>query len=322
MVKLSDVVDLVLDRTVVVGYSRFGYALRRPHFPADPPPGSLAGRVVVITGAGRGIGATAALELARLGATVHLVVRAVERASDAVARIRAEVPDASVHVEVCDVSDLDKVREFTDGLRRRVPVLDVLIHNAGVLPDERVTTRQGHELTLATHVLGPFALTQALLPALRAAGPGRVLFVSSGGMYAQALHTDDPEYRTGTYKGATAYARTKRMQVVLAELLAERIDREDVVVHAMHPGWADTPGIVSSLPGFTTVAGPILRTAEQGADTIVWLAAAAEPVRSTGRFWHDRVQRPTQLLPWTRQTPEQRAELWRLCGTADLATGS
>ena len=118
----------------------------------------------------------------------------------------------------------------------------------------------------------------------------------------------------GEYKGVRAYARTKRMQVVLAEQLAADLDRPgDAVVHSMHPGWAATPGVTDSLPGFDKVAGPILRSPEQGADTIVWLAAAAEPGRSTGKFWHDRRVRRTHYLPWQHDDPEIRHRLWREC---------
>jgi hypothetical protein len=79
----------------------------------------------------------------------------------------------------------------------------------------------------------------------------------------------------------------------------------------MHPGWAQTPGVTDSLPGFDKIAKPILRTPEQGADTIVWLVAAAEPSRSSGRFWHDRRVRPTHYLPWQHDDPAIRAKLWR-----------
>ena len=113
-----------------------------------------------------------------------------------------------------------------------------------------------------------------------------VIWVSSGGMYTQKLRADDLQYRDGEYSGTTAYARTKRMQVVLAEEWAD--GSHGTVVHSVHPGWVDTPGVADSLPTFKSVARPIRNYAQQGADTFVWMAAAAEPVHSSGRFWHDR----------------------------------
>ena len=86
-----------------------------------------------------------------------------------------------------------------------------------------------------------------------------------------------------------------------------------VVTHAMHPGWVDTPGVESSLPGFHRLTRRVLRSPEDGADTIVWLGAAAEPARSTGVFWHDRRSRPTHRGPWTREPAGERERLWRRC---------
>jgi len=160
-------------------------------------------------------------------------------------------------------------------------------------------------------VLGPHLLTSLLRGRLE---PGaRVIWVSSGGMYGQRLHADDLEYEHGEYKPTTGYARTKRAQVVLSELWADELREDAVVVHAMHPGWADTPGIATSLPGFRRLTRPILRTNEQGADTVVWLAAADAPLRSTGRFWHDRRERPTHYTGRTKEGEADRRALWEAC---------
>jgi dehydrogenase/reductase SDR family member 12 len=132
-------------------------------------------------------------------------------------------------------------------------------------------------------------------------------------MYTQRIGGDDLQSARGEFDGATAYARAKRAQVILTELWARRLEGRGVVVHAMHPGWADTPGVETSLPRFYRLTRPLLRTPEQGADTIVWLGAADEPGRSTGRFWHDRRPRPTHLLPWTRETRQEREQLWARC---------
>ena len=173
--------------------------------------------------------------------------------------ILAALPDGDIQVEVCDVSSLSAVRAFAADVAARVPRLDVLIHNAGLLPDARSETAEGHELTLATHVLGPLLLTEQLATVLASAPDPRVILVSSGGMYTQQLPTDDPEYRHGTYRGATAYARSKRIQVALTPILAQRWGAGGITVASMHPGWADTPGVATSLPGFRRLTAPLLR---------------------------------------------------------------
>ncbi|MFI5428091.1 SDR family NAD(P)-dependent oxidoreductase [Aeromicrobium sp. UC242_57] len=168
--RLTSWIDTALDKTVVPGYSSIGPALRRRWWPSDPAPQSLAGRHVVVTGASSGLGQATALGLARLGATVHLVGRSQERLESAAEVIRHSVPAADLLAEVCDVSDLDAVRAYAAGLRDRVPVLHAIIHDAGLMPPERSESAQGHEIALATHVIGPLALTEELATCL---GGGR-----------------------------------------------------------------------------------------------------------------------------------------------------
>ncbi len=310
---VTGVLDSLMDRTIGPGYSRLGFEARKRFWPADPPAGALKGRVALVTGANSGLGKATAKGLAALGATVHLVVRDTGRGERAKAEVLAAVPGAELHVLRCDVSDLADVRKLADGLTGTV---DVLVHNAGVLPPKREETADGHEVALATAVLGPFLLTELLSPALESSSDGRVVFVSSGGMYSQPLRVDDPEYREGEFAGAKAYSRVKRMQVVLAELWAEELGPDGVVVHSMHPGWADTPGVSTSLPRFHQLTKPLLRTPEQGADTIVWLTAAAEPGRENGKFWHDRRVRSTHYLPWQKESEVDRRALWTFCRDA------
>lgn len=312
------VLDNLLDRTIAPGYSRLGFAVRQRHWlPADPAPGALAGATVLVTGANSGIGKAAASGAAALGATVLMTVRDVARGEAARRDVLAVVPGADLVVERCDISRLADVRAFAADLVSRRRRLDAVIHNAGVLPARRTETGDGHELSLATHVLGPILLTELLLPALEAAPDPRVVLMSSGGMYTQTLHPDDIEYRTGHYRGAAAYARSKRIQVAVTPLLARRW--AGVTVASMHPGWADTPGIASSLPGFRRLTRPILRTSGQAADTAVWLTATT-PTPASGQFWHDRSIRSTHYLSTTRYTDTDVERVWRYCAAADGLT--
>jgi dehydrogenase/reductase SDR family member 12 len=188
------------------------------------------------------------------------------------------------------------------------------VNNAGVMPDERTTSPDGHELMFATHVLAPLALTALLAPPLGRAAPGRVVNVSSGGMYGQALPVGDWESERTTYRAKQLYARTKREQTVITEFLAGRLRDRGVVVHGMHPGWVDTEGVRNWMPVFRKLTRPIIRNADQGADTIVWLGAAPGPLEDTGLFWHDRLARPTHYRLGASPDPEaDREALWRYC---------
>jgi NAD(P)-dependent dehydrogenase (short-subunit alcohol dehydrogenase family) len=301
-------VDTLMDRTVGPGFTRIGHAVRRrlPGWPADPPPDALAGRIAAVTGATSGLGLATAEGLARLGASVRLVVRDAEKGARVKSWLEDQVPGADLTVDLCDVADLADVRRFAAELD--VGRLDVLVHNAGALPPRRTESPQGHELTMALHVLGPLLMTELLRPVL-AGHDARVVFVTSGGMYSQRLRVDDPEYLRGEYAGTTAYARSKRAQVELLPVLADRWRADRISVHAMHPGWADTPGVVESLPTFHKITGPLLRDAESGADTTVWLAAT-EPPPPSGQLWHDRRVRSTHLLGRTRTGEGERTEMW------------
>ena len=301
--------DQMLDRLVVPGYTSAGFALRRRGW-EEPPAEALASRHVLITGANSGIGAAAAAGTARLGATVHMLVRDLERGERARAEIAASgVSGDRLRLWSCDMSDLDEVGDLAAAFTDEVPALAGLVHNAGVLTQQRERSAQGHELTFATHVLGPLHLSRLLEPTLRAGAPASVIFVSSGGMYTARLDAADIQLEGRDFDGQRFYAHAKRIQVILAQELARQAEGSGVAYASMHPGWADTPGLRRSLPRFRRLVGPLLRDAGQGADTIVWLLATGAAARSPGALWHDRRERPVHFLPRTREEPGERAEL-------------
>jgi dehydrogenase/reductase SDR family protein 12 len=307
------VLDALLDASIYWSFDASGHRRHARRFrPADLAL-DLGGRTYLITGANGGIGLETARALAERGAEVHMACRDAERGRRAAERVREHAPGASVHPVQLDVSSLSDVRRFASEFRPGH--LDALVHNAGLIPAQRQLTQEGLELALATHVVGPFLLSRLLEPRLAAAGPGRVVFVSSGGMYTAKLSLADLDGSARPYSGVAAYAQTKRMQVVLAELLAARW-QGSIVAHAMHPGWVDTGGLQTQLPGFTRFMGGRLRSPAQGADTVVWLCAAREPAASSGLFWFDRRAVRTHYLPFQRESASDRAALWQLCERA------
>jgi NAD(P)-dependent dehydrogenase (short-subunit alcohol dehydrogenase family) len=309
---LETIIDDLLDRTVLGGYTSLGYRLRQRSWPAVAL-AEMPGKVVMVTGAASGLGLAAAAGFAKLGASVWLVVRSQARGEEALAALHRRGLRTGLEVGVCDLGDLHSVRRFAQEFQQRSPRLDVLVNNAGVLSSQRELSKDGIELTFAVNVVAPFLLTNLLLPRMLSSAPARVVNVASGGMYLKRLRVDDLQSERGRFDGAAVYARTKRAEVVLTELFAQRLDPASVAVHAMHPGWADTPGLRASLPGFHRLASPLLRSAEQGADTIVWLGAAAAPAQSSGHFWHDRRIRPTHLPGFGRESEAERERLWSAC---------
>ena len=322
---LSDTVDALLEATVAGSFSSTGIAVRR-RLARWAPYDRLDGRVVVLTGGTSGIGAAAVVELARLGATVHLVGRDRSRAEAVRDRAEAAAPGTTTFT-LADLGDPADVRRLAASLADRYGRIDVLIHNAGALSTTYRRAPDGTESTVAVQVLAPFLLTGLLRHRLGTdgdAGPSRVLTVTSGGMYGQRFDLDRLEQSEPDYHGVTAYARAKRAQVVLTGEWSRRAPVTEVAAHAMHPGWVDTPGLGSGLPGFHRLMGPLLRTPAQGADTLVWLAGCADAVRSGGDLWLDRRRRSPYHLPWTWTPPARRiadgADLWAWCeGHADWA---
>ncbi len=310
---LSSALDTVIEAPIFTSFTRIGYhARRRLDDWTSLDSYDLTDRVVVLTGATSGLGLAAARQLARCGATIVLVGRNAKKNQAVVDMLIAETGNHGLSQVAADMGDHDQVRALANAVLRDHDRLDVLIHNAGALSAERRAAPDGIEATVASQVVGPFLLTSLLLDRLEASAPSRVLTMSSGGMYSAGLTVNELQMRPDDYKGSAQYARAKRAQVTLNEMLAERFCDRGIYFHSLHPGWADTPGVEEALPMFRKVVGPLLRTPEQGADTLVWLAADDAALQTNGKFWHDRRTRSIHKLPTTRSTdtPQRRNELW------------
>ena len=298
------------DKLLVPGllrFSKLGYNAARSHW--NPLSASLRDKRVLITGATTGIGFAAAEELARMGARLILVGRDSERTRAASQRLMRLTRNPNIDVELADMSLMADVHQLCDRLLGRREQIDVLINNAGALFNPRQITPEGLEQSFALLLLGPFILGERLHPLLRAAPEGRIVNVSSGGMYSQRLRVQDLQNEQAPYSGSKAYAHAKRGLVIVGEEWAKRWIGDGIVVNTMHPGWADTPGVQQALPEFRSITRRILRSSAEGADTIVWLAAAPEAGQSTGLFWLDREPHTTHLMNSTRESASDRQTL-------------
>lgn len=287
----------------IAGFTNLGYRLQARDWAEVTT--DMSGKTVVITGATGGLGLVSARALASLNARVVLVGRSPEKLTAALDSIGGE----SVAYRA-DLSLMDEVRDLAARIRADESRVDVLVNNVGVLLPDREVTSEHLEKTFATNLAGQFLLTNLLSARLIESAPARVINVTSGGMYSERIRPDDLQFEQDTYAGAKAYARTKRGQVILTEMWARRLEGSGVVVNAMHPGWAKTPGVADSLPVFNRVMRPLLRSPEQGADTIVWLAASEEAGSMTGQLWFDRRRVATHLTERTRESSRERNQLW------------
>lgn len=285
------------------GFTNLGYWLHsKSHEPLDV---DMSGETVVITGGTGGLGRAAAEGLAALGARVIVVGRSEAKIEETRREIVGDVAGYEA-----DLSLMSDIRDLAERLQSHEPRIDVLINNVGVLLPEREVTDEGLEKTLATDLAGHFLLTNLLIPRLVESAPARIVNVTSGGMYSERIRPLDMQFERREYQGSAAYAHAKRGQVILTEMWAQRLRGTGVTVHAMHPGWAKTAGVEQSLPTFNTIMKPFLRTPEQGADTMVWLAASAEAAETSGELWFDRNPVEKHFVDRTRESAEDRQAMW------------
>jgi len=315
-------VDNGLELTVVGSFTRIGNATRRSLYGwKQPEPDALQGRTVLVTGPTSGLGRAAADELAVLGARVILVGRSEARLAAVRDVLAARHGVDRYPIVIADMGSLDSVRTAVARILDSEPRLDVVVDNAGAIFPERIVGPDGIEATFATLVVGPFALVSGLLPLLRSTGTARVVAVTSGGMYTQRLDLDDLESSVEPFSGTRAYARAKRAQVALVREWARRLSGSGITFNAMHPGWADTPGLADAMPGFHRLMRPLLRTPTQGADTLVWLATSPEATAVSGSLVLDRRPRAFDRVPTTRLGAADRQRLWEIVAGLSDADG-
>jgi NAD(P)-dependent dehydrogenase (short-subunit alcohol dehydrogenase family) len=286
---VSSLLQRALDRSVVFSFDRTGFRRHRRGFLTVVP--RALGGASLITGGTAGIGLAIARGLAEAGSRPLLWGRNEDKGRDAE---RAIPGSAFTSVDLGDLPAVSRAAWAVEG------PLDAVVLNAGAMPLERRLTAQGHELMWASQVLGHLLLLRVLHSRGLLGEGTRVVWVSSGGMYLQRLDLRDLTFEA-RYERHSVYANAKRAQVMLARHLAERWP--ETWMASMHPGWVDTEAVQHSMPVFRAITRPILRTAEEGADTVVWLGVH-EDVGPSGRFWFDRSEQPEHTVARTRPSED------------------
>jgi len=286
-------------------FTKYGYLQAQKTW--QPVSASIKNKHMVITGASSGLGLASAKALAAKGCELTLVMRDLHKAKHIRSVLIHETGNENIHIEIADLSIMADVIALSQRLKQQNKAIDVLINNAGALFNPRQQTQEGLEQSFALLLLSPFILTEQLKPLF--AQNARVINVLSGGMYSQKIDVQDLENKRGRYSGSVAYAKAKRGLMMMTEHWAKTWQTEGICVHAMHPGWAETTGVINALPEFYRLTKNFLRSPEQGADTIVWLASASEAAKCTGLFWLDRKPQPTHLLAKTIESDTDHQQL-------------
>ena len=315
-------------------YGSAGFARASRAF--QPLPEDLSACCFIVTGANSGLGKQTALDLALKRAAVHLVCRSKERGEEALADLRRQAPPGTpLELHICDFSSMDSVKAFAAQWEARKVPLHGLILNAGFIAP-RYELVGGLESSWATAMSQSYLLSGLLLPSLLRASegpaaaasgaplrspPARIIHVSSGGgltVKCDVADINSASKRAQAFDGTLQYAHSKRAQMLLAEAWAARVPSARVGVYSMHPGWADTEGVRSSLPEFREKHKASLRSVQQGADTIVWLASApALPEGASGKLFFDRAEASQHFaLAGTTSSSAEKEALWRNCAAA------
>jgi retinol dehydrogenase 14 len=268
----------------------------------------MGGKVALVTGGTSGIGKATAMALAAMGADVVVVGRDRERGEKAAAEIRAQT-GGKVDLALADLSSQAGVRELAEGFRSRYDRLDVLVNNAGLVQSTRTETADGLETTFATNHLAPFLLTNLLLDLLKKSAPSRVVTVSSEAERWGNIDFDDLQSKK-KYRGFPVYGMTKLANIMFTYELAERLEGTGVTATCMHPGAVNTRfGTNNSGPMTILFRAfkPFMRTPEQGADTVIWLASSPDVEGLSGRYYADRKPLEPKKIA---NDPAARRRLW------------
>jgi retinol dehydrogenase 14 len=252
--------------------------------------GGMEGRVALITGGTSGIGKASATALAAMGAEVVVSGRSEGRGRAAVEEIRGESGSERVSLMLADLAVQAEVRRLAREFKERHDRLDVLVNNAGIIQQKRTETPDGIELTLAVNHLAPFLLTNLLIVRLEVSAPSRVITVSSEARRGAEIDFDDLQSER-RYRSFRVYGMTKLANILFTYELAERLEGTGVVANCVHPGGVNT-NFGSNNRGIGVLIfrafKPFMRTPEQGADTVIYLASSPETGELTGRYLTDR----------------------------------
>ncbi|WP_196159408.1 SDR family NAD(P)-dependent oxidoreductase [Reinekea sp. G2M2-21] len=292
--------DKLKDYSIVYSFDQTGFKRHARHFSALNPT-AVAGKHFLVTGGTRGIGEAVTRGLLDMGARVTVTARTDKDFNTAFADVEG------VHFVALDLADFAQVLTASFGY------FDGVVLNAGGMPDQLTIIDGQYDTIFASQVVGHYFLMRRLIDERRIKPRSPIHWVSSGGMYLQKLDLSDLSWQQKQYDKVKSYANAKRAQVILNQLLAQRI--KGYVFSCSHPGWVGTAALAEALPGFTNKLGARLRTPEQGADTILWCLEQGIKLKS-GNFWFDRKSRKTHPFFWTREREADRLALWNLLETA------
>jgi retinol dehydrogenase-14 len=280
----------------------------------------MQGKIVLITGANSGIGKETTKALAKKGATIVMACRNLTKANPVCEAIKQESGNRHIEVMQLDLASLSSIRQFARQFSQKYQKLNVLINNAGLSSMTREETQDGFEKIMGTNYLGPFLLTNLLLPLLKQTPEARIINVSSDAYSYGQIDLEDIHLRKN-YKSFNAYASSKLAIVLSTQELAECLKGTGITVNTLHPGHVDTniwkiwpednwyrALFIKIIIGYIFMKWFML-SPEEGAQTVIYLASSDEVKNITGEYFYKK--KPKEVSPKCRDVELQKG-LWQL----------
>lgn len=243
-------------------------------------------KTIIITGTTSGIGAQTAIELAKRGYTIYMLVRNIAKGDQAKRNILVQAHNSHIHIIQCDLADLASVQRAAEQIKTELDSVDVLINNAGGMFNKRELTKDGFEKTFVINHLGHFLLTQTLMPLLKK-GKARIINISSEAHKAAKPNMADLQSET-SYSSIKVYGNAKLFNIYFAQALAEKYADSGITAYSLHPGIVDTKFGADS-KGFINfllqILRPLMITPKQGAETSVYLATEPGIEKFSGQYF-------------------------------------
>jgi NAD(P)-dependent dehydrogenase (short-subunit alcohol dehydrogenase family) len=268
-------------------------------------------KIVIITGANKGIGKVAAKQIAKLGAKVYMACRSLDSANKAREEIVNETGNQNIFVKHLDLASVESIIKFADQFKKEESKVDVLINNAGLWTKTKKLSELNVEHSFAVNVLGHQLLTKLLLDELKNASPSRIINTASH--FAGGLVIEDINFDKRKFNETVAYKQTKQANRMLTREWARRLAKDNIAVYSLTPGFIPDTELFRE----QTVFGKFLlkifaliegRTIEEGADTIVWLASEEKIKGSNGGFYNRKKEEKCKF-----SNLEEEKRLWDKC---------
>lgn len=271
----------------------------------------ISGKVALVSGANAGIGKQIALGMAQRGARLVMLCRNPDKAEAARDEIVGETGNHDIAILLADMADQEQIRSACSQFRERFEQLDILMNNAGMLDDERHLTKDGIEKTFAVNHLGYHLTTKLLLPELGRSDYARIVNTASEAHRFNDFRLDDLSLEQG-YSTMKAYGNSKLANIMFTYELDKRLGDSHITCNAFHPGgvatgFGDDSGFFFSL--IWRLSKPFMRSAEQGAETGIYLAVSKEVDGVSGRYFKDK----SETQPAAKATDDELTQaLWEI----------